>query len=138
MTTIAYIANEFPCPLEPYVVDEIKELRRRGVQVVCCSGKRVSQNGLSLAERAFWKETRYFQPLSDDELMRALGRLASNRRNLWQLLRPLVWERGTSGARRIRALGGADSPGSDGYLDALGRHVRHRHVGIGLLPERDG
>jgi colanic acid/amylovoran biosynthesis glycosyltransferase len=103
--TIAYIANEFPCPLEPYVMDEITELRRRGVQVVCCSGKRVSQNGLSLAERAFWKETRYFQPLSDDELVRALGRLASNRHNLWQLLRPLVWERGASPARRIRALG---------------------------------
>ncbi len=56
-------------------------------------------------ERAFWKETRYFQPLSDDELIRALGRLASNRHNLWQLLRPLVWERGASPARRIRALG---------------------------------
>ncbi len=40
--TIAYIANEFPSPLEPYVMDEITELRRRGVQVVCCSGKRVS------------------------------------------------------------------------------------------------
>jgi glycosyltransferase involved in cell wall biosynthesis len=103
--TIAYIANEFPSPLEPYVMDEITELRRRGVQVVCCSGKRVLQNGLSLAERAFWKETRYFQPLSDDELVRALGRLASNRHNLWQLLRPLMWERGASPGRRIRALG---------------------------------
>jgi glycosyltransferase involved in cell wall biosynthesis len=103
--TIAHIANEFPSPLEPYVMDEITELRRRGVQVVCCSGKRVSQNALSLAERAFWKETRYFQPLSDDELVRALGRLASDRHNLWQLLRPLVWERGASPARRIRALG---------------------------------
>ncbi len=103
--TIAYIANEFPSPLEPYVMDEITELRHRGVQVVCCSGKRVSQNALSLAERAFWKETHYFQPLTDEELLRALGRLASNRRNLWQLLRPLVWECGASPSRRIRALG---------------------------------
>ena len=68
MTTVAYIANEFPSPVEPYVIDEINELRRRGVNVVCCSGKRVAPNSLSLAERAFWKETRYFQPLSDDEL----------------------------------------------------------------------
>jgi glycosyltransferase involved in cell wall biosynthesis len=103
--TIAYIANEFPSPLEPYVMGEITELRRRGVQVVCCSGKRVPQNALSLFERAFWKETRYFQPLTDDELLRALGRLASDRHNLWHLLRPLVWERGASPARRIRALG---------------------------------
>ena len=103
--TIAYIANEFPSALEPYVMDEITELRRRGVQVICCSGKRVSPDSLSLNERAFWKETRYFQPLSDDELLRSLGRLASNRHNLWQLLRPLVWERGASPVRRIRALG---------------------------------
>jgi len=105
MTTIAYIANEFPSPLEPYVIDEITELRRRGAQVICCSGKRVSPNDLSLAERVFWKETRFFQPLSDDELVRAARRLASDRHNLWQLLRPLLWERGASPTRRIRALG---------------------------------
>ncbi len=105
MTTVAYITNEFPSPLEPYVIDEIVELRRRGAEVICCSGKRVSPNDLSLAERAFWKETRFFQPLSDDELVRAVGRLASDPRNLWQLLRPLLWERGTSPTRRIRALG---------------------------------
>jgi glycosyltransferase involved in cell wall biosynthesis len=105
MTTIAYIANEFPSPLEPYVTDEITELRRRGARVICCSGKRVSPNHLSLAERAFWKETHFFQPLSDGELVRAAHRLASDRHNLWQLLRPLLWERGTSPGRRIRALG---------------------------------
>src|SRR3979409_1299675 len=77
MTTVAYIANEFPSPLEPYVIDEIAELRRRGAEVICCSGKRVSPNNLSLAERAFWKETRFFQPLSADELERGLRRLAS-------------------------------------------------------------
>ncbi len=69
MTTVAYIANEFPSPIEPYVRDEINELRRRGVTVICCSGKRVAPNTLSLAERAFWKETLYFQPLSDEQLM---------------------------------------------------------------------
>jgi colanic acid/amylovoran biosynthesis glycosyltransferase len=105
MTTVAYIANEFPSPLEPYVIDEIVELRRRGAQVICCSGKRVSPNDLSLAERVFWKETRFFQPLSDDELVRAVRRLASDPRNLWQLLRPLLWERGASPTRRIRGLG---------------------------------
>ncbi|HKM47631.1 MAG TPA: glycosyltransferase family 4 protein [Terriglobales bacterium] len=105
MTTIAYIANEFPSPLEPYVTDEITELRRRGVQVICCSGKRVMPENLSLTETAFWKETRYFQPLSDSELLRAVRRLASDRRNLWQLLRPLLWERGVPTTRRIRGLG---------------------------------
>jgi glycosyltransferase involved in cell wall biosynthesis len=105
VTTIAYIANEFPSPLEPYVIDEITELRRRGAQVICCSGKRVSPNDFSLAERAFWKETRFFQPLSDDQLVRAVHRLASDRHHLWQLLQPLLWERGVSPTRRIRTLG---------------------------------
>ncbi len=105
MTTIAYIANEFPSPLEPYVMDEINELRRRGAQVICCSGKHVSQENLSLAEAGFWKETRFFQPLSDLELLRAARRLGSDRHHLWQLLRPLLWERGPSPARRIRGLG---------------------------------
>jgi colanic acid/amylovoran biosynthesis glycosyltransferase len=105
MTTIAYIANEFPSSLEPYVIDEITELRRHGAQVICCSGKRVSPIDLSLAERAFWKETRFFQPLSDDELVRSIRRLISDRRSLWQLVRPLLWERGASATRRVRALG---------------------------------
>lgn len=105
MTTIAYIANEFPSPLEPYVIDEITELRRRNVRVICCSGKRVSPDNLSLAERAFWKETRFFQPLCDHELLRAARRLTSDRRDLWQLLRPLLWEHGPSATFRLRALG---------------------------------
>jgi glycosyltransferase involved in cell wall biosynthesis len=105
MTTIAYIANEFPSSLEPYVIDEITELRRRGTKVICCSGKRVSPDNLSLAERAFWKETRFVEPLSDEELVKAVHRLVSDRHNLWQLLRPLLWERGTPPGRRLRTLG---------------------------------
>lgn len=104
MTTVAYIANEFPSPLEPYVIDEIRELRRRGTQVICCSGKRVAPRDLTLSERALWKETRYFQPLSDDELLRALKRLGSNRRQLTHFLKPLVWERGSSLSLRLRGL----------------------------------
>jgi colanic acid/amylovoran biosynthesis glycosyltransferase len=34
MPRIAYLANQFPSPVEPYVVEEIEELRRRGVHVV--------------------------------------------------------------------------------------------------------
>ena len=105
MTTVAYIANEFPSPLEPYVMDEITELRRRGVHVVCCSGKRVAPNTLSLPERAFWKETLYCQPLSDDQLVRAGKRLASDRCNTWEVLRPLLFDRSTPVARRARTLG---------------------------------
>ena len=34
MRTIAYLANQFPCPVEPYVGEEIEELRSRRIQVV--------------------------------------------------------------------------------------------------------
>lgn len=37
MLTIAYLANEFPVAVEPYVPDEIRELRRRGMAVIACS-----------------------------------------------------------------------------------------------------
>jgi colanic acid/amylovoran biosynthesis glycosyltransferase len=105
MKTIAYIANEFPSPVEPYVAEEIAELRRHGIRVICCSGKRVSPIHLSLSERALWKETRYFQPLCDDEILRAMHRLAADRDKLAQLLKPLLWEPGTALHRRIRAIG---------------------------------
>ena len=103
MTTVAYIANEFPSALEPYVQDEIGELRRRGVRVICCSGKRVAPRELSGADLSYWDETRYFQPLSDRELVRATRGLVSDRRVLWQFLKPILWECGASPGKGLRA-----------------------------------
>src|SRR5580704_4661772 len=40
MLTIAYLANQFPCSVEPYVGEEIEELRRRGVRVLSASVRR--------------------------------------------------------------------------------------------------
>lgn len=37
MSTIAYIANHLPAVTEPYVIEEIQELRRRGMRLVPCS-----------------------------------------------------------------------------------------------------
>jgi hypothetical protein len=37
MLTVAYLANQFPSAVEPYVIEEIEELRRRGVQVIAGS-----------------------------------------------------------------------------------------------------
>jgi colanic acid/amylovoran biosynthesis glycosyltransferase len=44
MLTIAYLANQFPCPVEPYVSEEIEELRRRGVRVITGSVRRAPKN----------------------------------------------------------------------------------------------
>ena len=40
MPAVAYLANLFPTPVEPYVIDEIEELRSRGVRVVAGSVRR--------------------------------------------------------------------------------------------------
>jgi len=129
MSTVAYIANEFPSPVEPYVADEIAELRRHGTRVICCSGKRVSPSYLSLAERALWKETRYFQPLCDDEILRAVHRLVSHRHKLAQLLKPVLWEPGTALHRRIRGIGhtvmGAALAAQLAPLDVEHIHAHH-------------
>lgn len=42
---IAYLANKFPCAVEPYVADEIQELRAHGVTIIACSVKQ-SRTGL--------------------------------------------------------------------------------------------
>lgn len=39
MPVVAYLTNQFPSPVEWYVADEIRELRRRGVRVVPCSSR---------------------------------------------------------------------------------------------------
>lgn len=40
MLTVAYLANQFPSPVEPYVSQEIGELRNRGLRVIAGSVKR--------------------------------------------------------------------------------------------------
>jgi glycosyltransferase involved in cell wall biosynthesis len=44
MLTVAYLANEFPSAVEPYVSSEIEELRRRGVRVVTGSVRKSKGN----------------------------------------------------------------------------------------------
>jgi colanic acid/amylovoran biosynthesis glycosyltransferase len=40
MPTVAYLTNLFPSAVEPYVTDEIEELRSRGIRVIACSVRR--------------------------------------------------------------------------------------------------
>ncbi len=45
MLTVAYLANQFPTASEPYVGDEIRELRSRGIRVIACSARPVEDSG---------------------------------------------------------------------------------------------
>ncbi|MGA8489069.1 MAG: glycosyltransferase [Terriglobales bacterium] len=62
MSTVAYLVNQFPSPVEPYVTDEIDELRRCGVTVIPCSARHAARV-LDSDLRAFAIETVYLQPL---------------------------------------------------------------------------
>lgn len=62
MATIAYLTNQFPSPVEPYVVEEIQELRKRGLIVIPCSA-RSTRTALDAELKAFADETLHLQPL---------------------------------------------------------------------------
>ena len=99
---VAYLANLFPSPLEPYVVEEIQELRKCGIEVVPCSARRAS------ASQDNWHcwtdETVYLQPLQ----------LVLAARAMWLCLRRIsvlrdfsyraLFTGSESPSRRLRAL----------------------------------
>lgn len=62
MPIVAYLANQFPSPVEPYVAQEIQELRKRGVTVIPCSARHFSPALVSELERLA-DETLYLQTL---------------------------------------------------------------------------
>ena len=49
MLTIAYLANQFPSEVEPYVADEVGELRRRGA-IVIAGTVRTPKNGAGMPD----------------------------------------------------------------------------------------
>jgi colanic acid/amylovoran biosynthesis glycosyltransferase len=103
MPKVAYIANEFPSSVEPYVMDEIGELRRRGLKVLPCSVK-CATTELEPALNFFAEETLYLLPLRIGFALRAT-RLAWQKRLLLRSLIQLVWqERQQSIGARIRAV----------------------------------
>jgi glycosyltransferase involved in cell wall biosynthesis len=72
LPTIAYITNQFPSAVEWYVVEEIRELRRRGVRVIPCSSRKVDEATLPADLRELALETLYLEPPKWRSLLRAL------------------------------------------------------------------
>ena len=103
MPTIAYIANQFPSPVEPYVMEEIQELCRCGVRVIPCS-VRLPEETISEELMSCSAETLYLQPLRFGLLMRAAGLCFRQRKVLADLLKRIVLCGKESPAQRIRTL----------------------------------
>jgi colanic acid/amylovoran biosynthesis glycosyltransferase len=102
--TVAYLANQFPAAVEPYVGEEIQELRRRGAQVIPGSVRRPAAAARESPTAARETEILCLQPVRVLTLLRALA-LAVRR---WERIAGLVLRvllRGNeSPKRRLKAL----------------------------------
>ena len=103
MPVVAYLANQFPSPVEPYVADEIRELRRRGIDVLPCSAKR-PEKSLDEKLKCSAQETLYLQPLQPVLLLAALWLCAREFSTIKDLLWRVLVQGEESPQRRIRAL----------------------------------
>lgn len=92
MLTVAYLANVFPSPVEPYVLDEIEELRNRGIRVITGTVRKpISGKSGAIAPEII------LQSVSPIILVQAVWFCIQN----WGRIRDLVW--------RI-VFGGTESP----------------------------
>jgi colanic acid/amylovoran biosynthesis glycosyltransferase len=102
--TVAYLANQFPSPVEPYVFEEIEQLRRRGVEVIPCSARRPDSAVREPRLKSFAAETLYLQPLSLALLVRACWLCLCRFALLVDILARVLAQGREPIARRLRAV----------------------------------
>ena len=129
---MAYFANQFPASVEPYVFEEIEELRRRGMHVIPCSVRRPEAGDQELRLQSFASETLYLYPLGLALPMRAFWFCLCR----WTLLADLLGRVLTQGneplSRRLRALAHT-LLGACYALKLRARGVQHIHVHHGYF-----
>lgn len=103
MRTIAYLANQFPSPVEPYVMDEIRELRRRGVRVIPCSARRPPAP-LDGDLEQFAREALYLPDLKPRLFLRAICLSLRRRSPVADLWKRILFDGQESLGRRLRAV----------------------------------
>ncbi|MBZ5650145.1 MAG: glycosyltransferase family 4 protein [Acidobacteriia bacterium] len=131
MPTVAYLANQFPSPVEPYVFEEIGELRRRGVQVIPCSARRTDAMQEDQLQ-SLAAETLYLQPLGLLLLMRGAWLCLRRCTALANILSRVLLQGGEPPARRARTLLHT-LLGACYALKLQGRGVQHIHVHHGYF-----
>jgi glycosyltransferase involved in cell wall biosynthesis len=132
LPTIAYITIQFPSPVEWYVVEEIRELRRRGVQVIPYSVRRVNERALSPEFREFARETTYLEPLRWGRGWGAVWLCLRHASRIADLLKRIVFEGNEPVLKRARALVHT-LLGGYFFLLLRGRGVDHIHVHHGYF-----
>ncbi len=132
MPTVAYLANQFPSPVEPYVFEEIGELRRRGMAVIPCSARRCDAVPQEPELRSLASETLYLQPLRLGLLVQATWLCLRRFSSLADLLTRVLAQGSEPPARRVRALAHT-LLGACYALRLEGRGVEHIHVHHGYF-----
>lgn len=101
MPTIAYLANLFPANSEPYVVDEIRALRSRGVTVIPCSIRRCHFD----RPNSWIAETVYFwQPIQILAALQALSLCLNKINLLGKFVRRILFRGNETLSKRARTL----------------------------------
>ncbi len=103
MLTVAYLANQFPVAVEPYVGEEIEELRQRGVQVIPGSVRKEGERGCA-SPNVPEPESLCLQPIRVLIVLQALRLLLRRRKRIADLLRRVLLQGKESPKRRAKAL----------------------------------
>ncbi|MGA7218380.1 MAG: glycosyltransferase family 4 protein [Candidatus Sulfotelmatobacter sp.] len=104
MLTVAYLANQFPSDVEPYVVEEIQELRKRGIQVIAGTARSPDSARLESTEEEETTKVLAIQPIRLLVLLRACWLVMRRWKRIADLLEPVLLRREEPANRRLRAL----------------------------------
>ena len=104
MLTVAYLANQFPATVEPYVGEEIQELRRRGIEVIPSSARRSDSAQCRPGGEDAEPEILSLQPLRLLTLLRALALVARHWGRIADLVARILLKGRESPRRRLKAL----------------------------------
>ncbi|MFZ0954474.1 MAG: glycosyltransferase family 4 protein [Candidatus Sulfotelmatobacter sp.] len=104
MLTVAYLANQFPAAVEPYVGEEIQELRRRGVRVIPGSVRKPDAMQSASPNAALEPDILCLQPVRVVTLLRALGLAVWRWERIAGLMARVLLRGKESPRRRLKAL----------------------------------
>lgn len=131
MFKVAYLANQFPAAVEPYVGQEIEALRRRGVEVISGSVRR-SHIETQGPTPSLETEIICLQPICLLVVLKAIWLLIRRWRRIGGLLQRVILQGKESPVRRAKALAHTGLGGCYAVL-LKQRKVNHIHVHHGYF-----
>jgi glycosyltransferase involved in cell wall biosynthesis len=100
--TVAYLANRFPSAVEPYVIEEMEELHRRGVNVIAGSVRK--PNAEQTGAGSFAEGLICLQEIRRGDLLRGVWMCLRRWRQIDDLIARVVLRGRESPVRRLKAL----------------------------------